>query len=262
MSAGRRLDIASPDAVPADAADAIGVASALSPAQVIEVVHGSSLRHVVQSDGLRFEAECRAAEKMIHDPRYFLQNPLETIFGPAFKALKPFHTAVDAAAKKAAPLAELSKYIAGLDESESVSDGASMVADELYTNASKNAWPADRGLFQGPAAHPGGIELFAAADQEVLAIGCRDSFGLLDLRTLIERIKTCYEQGIANAIRWGDGGAGIGSFMVFDACVSYYAAVDPGRTTMVCIVLPLSRRTGETPKNIHLLALPKAGSRG
>ena len=74
---------------------------------------------------------------------------------------------------------------------------------------------------------------------------------------VLERIRKCMELGVANAIRQGEGGAGIGSYMVFDACLSYYAGVTPGKESVVCVTMPLglNRRTmAGLPKNIHLIA--------
>lgn len=257
MKRVRRLDISDPRTIPADSGDAIGVVSSREPFQVVELVRSSPLQHIVQSDGPRFESECRTAETMLTDPGHFLSHPLDAILGPGVQARTQFSITVEASAKKSGPLSEFNKYLLALDESTTLNETALMAADELYTNASKNAWPADGALFQGPAVNAGTIDFFAAADDEVLAIGCRDSFGLLDIRTALGRIKTCYEQGVADSIRWGSGGAGIGSFMVFDASLSYYAAVDQGRTSLICITLPLRRRLGGAPKNIHLLSLPK-----
>jgi hypothetical protein len=100
------------------------------------------------------------------------------------------------------------------------------------------------------------IELFAQADAKRLIIGCRDSFGEYDGRMVAERIKSCFDNGVANSIRHGTTGAGIGSYMIFDSCISYYGGSEKGVRTVVCVALPLgigNRVRTTLPKNIHLL---------
>jgi len=264
MPAARRIDIASGIAESAEMADAIGIAAALAPNEVIKVIHDTKLCHLVQTNGLRFNAECAAAEHMIRDPAGFLRHPVETIFGPqVFDQRKRFGLVFDAAEKKGRLLAPFSDFVAGLEGGRTIWDSSLMIADELYTNASKNAWSQDVGLFEGPASFEGRIEFFAAADKEMLLIGCRDTFGRLVPRDVIARIKTCFDQGVAESIRFGAGGAGIGSYMVFEACVSYYAGSDPGQASVVCVALPLglSRRAmAAQPKNVHLVMIDRSAA--
>lgn len=260
MTAARRIDIASgiPD-TSADVAGAIGIASGLAPQDVINVIHDTKLCHLVQSNGPRFDAECAAAERMLRDPAGFLRHPIEVILGPQpFDQRRRFGQVFDAAEKKGRLLAPFADFVAALEGGRTIWDSSLMIADELYTNASKNAWREGSELFQGPTSSTGSIEFFAAADKEILLIGCRDSFGRLAPRDVISRIKTCYDDGVAQSIRFGPGGAGIGSYMVFDACVSYYAGTEEGSASVVCVALPLgiSRRAiAAQPKNVHLVQI-------
>lgn len=263
MTAARRIDIASGISETAEVADAIGIATSLAPNDVVKIIHDTKLCHLVQADGLRFAAECAAAERMLRDPAGFLRHPVETIFGPqAFDQRKRFGLVFDASEKKGRLLAPFSDFVAGLEGGRTIWDSSLMIADELYTNASKNAWRKDAGLFQGPASFDGSIEFFAAADKEMLLIGCRDTFGRLVPRDVVARIKSCFDQGVAESIRFGTGGAGIGSYMVFDACISYYAGSQEGLTSVVCVALPLgmSRRAmASQPKNLHLVTIEGPG---
>ena len=236
----------------------IGIAKGLPSDQVIRIVCESDLRHIVQEDGVAFESEVEAARRMISDPNVFLSRPLEIILGSAGPTPYPtFQMSVNAYEKKQQLLADFGDYVAALKGSRSIQSDAMMIADEFYTNGSKNAWPAGSALFSGPPSRGGTIDFFAEAREDRFAFGCRDSFGELNVMTVLERIKACLVTGVADAIRHGVGGAGIGSYMVFDACMSYYAGTDPGRQTVVCAVLPLgkSRKTlSGMSKNIHLIA--------
>lgn len=258
MSAAKRIDIASGVPVSAEIAGFIGVARGLSPEAVIRLVHDTGLRHVVQEGGLRFESECAIAERMIKQPNLFMRDPLGTILGPAGGEGQHhrFGMVFDAAEKKGQLLGPFGDFVSQLPGGRTIWDGSLMIADELFTNASKNAWGSESGLFEGAPVHSGTIEFFAEASESLLVMGCRDTFGRLAVNDIIERIKSCYDRGIADSIRFGNAGAGIGSFMVFDACMSYYAGVTLGNVTVVCVAIPLGlsrRAVAALPKNIHLL---------
>ncbi len=258
MTAARRIDIASGVPISTEIAKSIGVATGLSPEAVIRLVHSTGLRHIVQQDGMRFDAECSIAERMIEQPNLFLRDPLGTILGPTLGAEQHhrFGMVFDAAEKKGLLLGPFGDFVAGLAGGRTIWDSALMIADEFFTNASKNAWGRTSGLFQGEPVHSGTIEFFAEANADLLVIGCRDTFGRLAVQNIVERIKACYDKGVADSIRYGNSGAGIGSFMVFDACMSYYAGVARGQSTVVCVAVPLGlsrRAVAALPKNIHLL---------
>ena len=263
MSAARRIDITSGFLGSLDAAGMIGVAKGLSPESVIRLVHDTGLRHVVQEDGLRFEAECVIAERMLSEPNLFLNHPLEIVFG-SVTAEAPHHRfgmVFDASEKKGSLIGPFGDFVSQLAGARTIWDSSLMIADELYTNASKNAWGGKAGLFDGAPVQSGTIEFFAEANETLLVIGCRDNFGNLVVEDVVERIKACYERGVADSIRFGNAGAGIGSFMVFDSCASYYAGVMAGKVTVVCVAVPLglSRRSvAALPKSIHFLACSKS----
>ena len=130
-----------------------------------------------------------------------------------------------------------------------------MIADELYTNGAKLGFDPARLSKGAKLVRPGLVEFFARTDGLRLVLGVRDSYGTLRFEQVLSRISRCFEDGMAGSIKQGEGGAGIGSFMVFNACISYYAGVERGKRTVVCVSLPvgISRREGNAlPKNIHL----------
>lgn len=240
----------------------IGTAKDLPPEKVMELALQSGLQHIVQSESLCFEQEIEAAQVMLQDPKSLLLFPLDVVFGAhrrEERAMNPrFDLTVSAGQRKTSALTAFGSFVAMVPGSRRIWDQALLVADELYTNGSKNAWGDKWGLPEveaGSPSDPGMVELFSEADSQRLVIGCRDSYGRLDVQSLIERIKTCYDQGLGAAIRRGSTGAGIGSFLIYDACVSYYVAVEPGRRSVVCAVMPLgvgSKQLGLIAKNLHL----------
>ena len=74
---------------------------------------------------------------------------------------------------------------------------------------------------------------------------------------LFKKIKSCYDTSVAaNMNMSGGGGAGIGSFMVFNSAASYYAMVEAGQCTLVCCSVPLkmsSKARALLPKNLHFI---------
>jgi hypothetical protein len=254
MGAPKLVDITASLPTPAESPGVVAITSGLASDQVIRTVHETGLCHLVQKDGLAFDSEVRTSQEMLADKKAFLDDPLKVIFGGTGQS--NFSMTFDAGEKKTALLTAFGDYVAGIQGSRTIWDQALLIADELYTNGSKNAWPAGSKLFHGPPVHSGTLDFFAQIDGQRLVFGCRDTFGNLDVRAVVARIWTCFDNGVAGSIRHGVGGAGIGSYMVFDSCISYYAAVDANARTVVCVSLPLglSRRAASgLPKNIHLI---------
>jgi hypothetical protein len=243
--------------------DLIEVVEACSPADVIRRVQNSSARHIIQKDGLFFEAELDLAKRMVSDPLGFIQSPIETIFNQTYaqmdaddeyRSLKLQLTPMD---RKTVVLKAFETFMTALDGTRAILDQAYIVADELFTNGSKNAWPNGRGTDTPPTVD-GTVQFFAHADKSRLVIGCRDSYGALGFDKILARIGQCYQNGVADSIQQGKCGAGIGSFMVFNMAISYYAGVDPNRCTVVCVSLPLGlshRKIEMLGKNIHLVSV-------
>lgn len=245
--------------VEAGAKDVIGVTASLEPAEVIRLAQDGSLRHIVQKDGIAFDTEVSLSRVMIDKPNVFLAQPLETILGLGEGAshLPNISLTYSTNEGKGGALRQFENFLQALPGSRAIREQAMLVADELYTNAAKNAWPNGLRPDEGPI-RPGTVEFFARADDQRLIIGCRDSFGELGLARVLSRIQSCYDNGVAKSINRGKGGAGIGSFLVFDGAISYYAGVELGRRTVVCVALPLGigyREASHLPKNIHLLSV-------
>lgn len=259
MSAARVIDL-QVEASPLDGHEAIGLAAELPPRDVIRLVRESRFRHVVQSKGLCCEREIETSRLMLQSPEFFFDAPMHVIFGAdsgqSKNSRRKLELSFGVTQSKREFLSEVGDFVASVRGTRSIWDQALMVADELFTNSAKNAWPKGRALFEGDPERQGKIEFNAWADAERLVFTCRDSFGELDVNTVVSRIETCFDKGMADSIKHGTTGAGLGSFMIFDACMSYYAGASPGVCTVVGVAFPLGlgAKVRETlPKNVHLV---------
>lgn len=90
-----------------------------------------------------------------------------------------------------------------------------------------------------------------------LAIACWDGFGSLDPQRVLNRLLACLRDGPGAALNKSEyGTAGIGSFLVFNACTSLYMAVEKNVGTQFCALFPLRARARERnarPKHLHWL---------
>ena len=240
-------------------AGTIGVVEALPAKDVVHLAHKSNFSHIVQKDGLAFDLELATAKSMVENVEEFLADPIKIILGPV-KAGDPERVAIKIVAassdKKARTLDKFEKFVAKIKGARRIREQALLVADELYTNAMKLG---QRHALLSPnlKARAGTVEFFAESDGSRLVIGCRDSFGELGFGQVLARITQCFEKGVVQSINQADGGAGVGSFMVFNTCVSYYCGVEKGITTIVCVALPLGvseMDLASLPKNIHLVS--------
>ena len=99
-------------------------------------------------------------------------------------------------------------------------------------------------------------EIFVAHTKDRLLVGCKDPFGALSVKKLLNRLWATYLTSQIQSINVnGDGGAGIGTRMMFNQCIGLYAAVDPKVKTMVCCTFSISKSTRVTQnysKSLHL----------
>lgn len=239
--------------------DPIVVVRGWSAEKVIAEVLSGRHRHVVQEDGLSFDSELALAQAMQNDPRSFLSSPLSLILGVQDTSFKPeFDYKFAVGTHKDQVLKPLEEYLGRLPKVRGIRDEALMIADELYTNGAKTGMSTDLRFAERRVLREGQLEFMAHADERRLVLVCRDTYGSLDVDRIMQRISACFEKGVAQSIHHGTGGAGIGSFMVFNAAASYYAGVDKGKCTVVGAALPLGlsrREISELPKNVHLLSV-------
>ena len=208
------------------------VTEGMTASDVIECAHERGVRHLIQKDGVSFEKEKKLAEVMINEPAKFFADPLRAIIGGDPQTDRAFSFQCTATETKRALLVKIREFLDQHEKTKSVRDEVLLAADEIFTNASKNT-----GVFYSKESigvtRPGVIEFVCYVEVDRVVILCTDSYGGLVIPNLVGKIRHCYEKGIAGAIQQGDAGAGIGSFLIFNNCSSYYLGVDRGKKTVV-----------------------------
>ncbi len=237
----------------------IGVVEAMQAIDVVRLAHLSNFSHIVQRDGLAFDHELAMAQDMAENIASFLKDPIRMILGGLGGEAEPrqsMYLINPVTVKKTETLEKFDAFLKTIKGARRIRDQAILVADELYTNAVKPGYPRDK-VSPAQSAREGSVEFFAEHDGVRLVLGCRDSFGELGFSQVLTSITHCFEKGVVRSINQGEGGAGIGSFLVFNTCISYYCGVEKGRSTVVCVALPLGVSDAELanlPKNIHLVS--------
>jgi hypothetical protein len=250
------------------------VGDQLSSLTILQLCSTKGVRHVVQRSNLMPDSETNVAQYMLEHPSAFIRYPISAILGNPNPSAESEDLMVGFKAKIDSPDAKLEieellqQYARQFKNPSSVIYDISIAADELITNALYNApYVDEQNSKSGPTRNPSNInvdplkkpEVFAGSDGVRLVIGVRDFYGRLNTAKLIQRIQGCYENNLCDQISYNDGGAGIGSFMVFDSCAGMYIAVDKGRSTTICCSFPVglsASKRSAIPKNIHLLNLP------
>ncbi len=257
-SAARILNLNQPMASQSVDPGSIGVAQGLSPKHVIDLNVDCGVNHIVQSDSFDFARELDVARAMVQSPNEFINDPLCMLFPSTDKTkLDTFNHRVDSNQNKKQVLFQVESFIATLKGTRSVRDEAMIVADELYTNGSKNSGT----LYNpnSPDVRPGWVEFIAAADNKRLVLGCIDSYGALEISMITKRIQKCLQDGVSASINQNqNAGAGIGSYMVFTSSYSMYIGVKEGQKTIVLCAFPLGVRHKEMmnfTKNLHTLSV-------
>ena len=248
------------------------IANDLSPSKAIEKSFAQNHRHVCQENHPHFVQDLNTSMRMIQDENALAQFPLSTIFSPESvgeineKKYLIFEQEFYETKQKSQLLSRIEVELKQLGLTTSLITDMLTTADELFTNAIYNAPFVDLEN-TNPGAKRGGepisipveraAKLFIGVDNSRLVIGCKDHFGSLNLLKLFKRIKSCYDTSVADNMNMtSGGGAGIGSFLVFNFCSSYYAAIKEGQYTVICCAVPI-KMTGrarlKSPKNLHFV---------
>jgi hypothetical protein len=236
----------------------IAVFDEIAPADVVKLAVAHDALHIVQRKCLSFDEEIRIAQMMLAEPKKFMQDPMAVIL-PAALGLQNFRLTCGADENKANPLLQLEKFIQGVPGSKTIIAEVIASTEELFTNASKNTGKFYKKLTNvNEAARVGSLILEARVTDDTLVVGCSDSFGLLNIETLMSKLLSCFNKGVSNSIQSGDGGAGIGTYLVFNIAMNLYIGVDRNKKTAIFCAYPLGMRTKNAqllPKNLHLLTV-------
>jgi hypothetical protein len=264
------LDLSSDVDIPATDENII-VCDRLSSVKVLSLCLEKSVNHIVQTSNTSSEAEIKLSSTMILSPEEFMNYPLSLILGiekptaETEKQASGVSFQIGEIDDKSKALNKIDEFVVKHSNRGSLATDIRLVADELITNSIFNApyvnlensnspMPRDSNQIKiDPARKP---LVFAGATDDRIVLGCTDYYGRLNIKKLIERIQQCYVNGPRQMMNFGPGGAGIGSFMIFDSCISFYLAVNPGKSTTVGCAFPIKMSTQErysVPKNLHVI---------
>ena len=243
----------------------------LTSVQVLSMCSDKTAEHIVQKSNMQIETELKLSSYTTNSPEMFIKYPLSVIMGvdnptpeseTSKLGLSVFLTKPEV---KEIVLEKLDAFIAQHCKRQSVIADIRLAADELISNSLFNAPYVNLDnsnanierdyakISIDPLKKP---HVYAGYDQNRVIIGCTDFYGQLNINKLIERIKSCYVNNPGEMINYEAGGAGIGSYMIFDSCMSYYVAVDPGVATTLCCAFPVNmsaKERNEVPKNVHII---------
>jgi hypothetical protein len=249
---------------------AIGVGDNIDPKSVVELASDYKFHQIVQTSSTDTELEMLTAEIMLNKADLFVHNPLSSILDPAHagpareQEVRAFVRHFKQANEKRPILHDLREFISTVSSSESLNSEIAFAADELFTNAVYNA-PHVKFDQNGPGAPrtsefgdaPGirSAELFAGYSNTRIVVGCADHYGTLNPNHIIKLIMDCYEKGVRDALNFGPGGAGLGTFLVYQSALSFYVGVTQNQKTVVCCSFSLEKRAkvrAQLPKNLHI----------
>ncbi len=248
-------------------------ANNIAPATILSLALKQEFYHILQTENPFFNSDEKTAKLMLESPQRFFEFPLSSILNAdqasavQEETLSHFKIHFSQHKEKEIVSQALNSYLNTLNISSSLFDQINLVFDELFTNAVYNAPFAhlpkelkvqsrNDNVIEMPQGLSAKIGIGVVDNQLVLF--CHDPFGSLSLPEFIQRIRDCYDRGMAEMMNMGRGGAGIGSHMVFAASTSFFAAVDPGVQTIIACSFPLkmsNKKRLELPKNVHFLGL-------
>jgi len=221
----------------------------------------TNIKHIVQINALEFKKEVATSDLMIVDPNKFFENPSAAILDPVNFAkncqkIEPiFNYKFTNLSEKGKIINRIETVLLKFCKSKSFIYDVQLVSDELITNAIFHATE-DIDTRKDYMTVPNQGEIFIAKDKNRIVVGCKDTHGKLNPKKLFTRLHLCYTSEIAEKINMGKGGAGIGSFLIYNVSSSYYVAVCENVQTIVCSLIPLqmgNRKRQKLPKNLHYI---------
>ncbi len=250
----------------------IGLSSGLAPQELLRFATELGFQHLCQKDGFGFDKELQSAENLILDPESFFIHPVSNILTPDLvnseqeKQLTRLDQRFDSSDQKRKHLDDLTNYLKSVGISQTLIEDACAVADEFITNAIFNAPFIDRATNTNPGLDrlnndikltdgKFGRFILGHNDQE-LVVGCEDPYGSLNLNHYLNKIRATYLKGAAAAMNFGSGGAGLGSFIIFNAGSSLYFGVKSGRVTLLCCTIPIRmsyKKRIQLSKHLHVI---------
>jgi hypothetical protein len=243
----------------------------LEPAQVLSLVIDKGVEHVVQS-GHPFNAkEIFTTQVLENGGEVFFNNPLASIFSPRnlvadLTEFILYHKQFSQAIHKKEIIAKIEEILATGIKSASLRADIITIADEMVTNAVFNAPFVDlENSASGASREDQSVQMtdnkngqmWIAQDDERVLVLCQDEYGTLNPDKMLKKIRHIYETNVADNINMtGQGGAGIGTYMMFNTCISFFVGVQKGKRTIVGCILPKKgsvRERSQMLKNLHFI---------
>lgn len=252
----------------------VGMVDKITPDEVLRYAADFKLNHIVQRQGHDFAHELKTAKAMIEAPENYFKFPISSILsphdvGPIAEARDlRLDFAFDYSGGKKPALDSITQILVSEKISQTAIIDVISVADEMFTNAIYNAPFSDHISLKNPGVSRHDIEIklegeqkcrmLLALNKDCVVVGCEDPFGSLNLERYFHKIRNTYLRGPAATMNFGPGGAGIGSYIIFNAGSSLYMGVRPTKATVLCCVIPIGiayRKRAQMPKHLHWIQL-------
>jgi hypothetical protein len=256
-----------------DDGTSIAVCESSPPDRVLDLALNHGFRHIVQSKGFEYQKELLTAEKIIADPTDFFRFPASILIAPDVvsedeeKKLIQLDQEFESSTQKREILAKINEKLESRGLSQTLIGDVAAVADEFVTNALYNAPFVDPKTSVNPGINRLDTEvsleegksgrLILAHSDKLLFVGCQDPYGSLNLTQYLNKIRKTYIAGAAATMNFGSGGAGLGSYIIFNAGSSLYFGVEASRVTLLCCALPLKmsyKSRVQLPKHLHIVS--------
>lgn len=252
-----------------------------SPEEVLELALSNNVHHVCHSNRFDFKSEMEASRLFLSHPDLFFKFPISFVLAPneagaqKESELRMFQIDFTSSVEKTEILKSVEASLRGENCRQSLADDIIQVTDEVFTNAIYNAPAAslDGQLDPGVSRFGNNVEmtqrkfgrisLGLTADR--ILVSCTDQYGSLHIRKFLNKIKNTLQHGPGATMKFGSGGAGIGSYMIFSSAMSLYLGVLNSKQTTVACVFPRKmshKQSADLGKNIHWIQISTGGSNG
>lgn len=226
--------------------------------QMLELAASGCHHCFLNTESPLVESELQSSLKIESNPLEFLENPLPFWFPNKAETLNlPFKKKAD----KIEMMRQLEPFLEKT-ESRLVQEHVRIIFQELFMNAVFDA-PRE-GKKQGITASKKGCEMLLAYDHEKFVITCIDYYGALDPLSMVRRIRNLLQNESTKVVNFDrkQGGAGIGSSLLFRYSSTLSIVVDEEQCTRVSCTIPLKmsqKKFNLLEKNLHYIKIKTMG---
>jgi len=239
----------------------------LNDLETLRLAAYDRVSHVIQEEHEDLNSRIQASINIIKTPYSIFEKTFETVFfeeenlGGKPKQIHQLELPFHSSSQKMSVLGHAETFLKAHKISTTLRDRVVLVCDELFTNALFNA-PLERSgktIGRSQQVHLNDefaniLKLGIFGDK--LAVVCQDKFGSLNTKKYIKHLISKHDTNGENLINMSDdGGAGIGSLLMYGYCQSMYLGVKEDQETLFCFVFSTDRKkncTTNQPKSIHL----------